>query len=292
MSVDTIERIELSASGMTFRALSAGPSSGEPVMLLHGIPETSAMWRDVMASLAADGYRCLAPDQRGYSPGARPDEVGAYSHRHLVDDVLGLAAAAGFARFHLVAHDWGAAIGWAVVDVDKGERVGSYTALSIPHYRAFAEATRDDPAAAVYREQLAMLTSPDDGFVRLLLDNGAAGLRAHLDAHSDALIDEYLSVLGEPGAFEAAVNWYRASNGHMSVLDGTSFEFGPVSLPTMVIWGNRDPAVTRMAVERGRDYVTGAHEFIELDAGHWLAQEEPEIVTALIRRQLRRHTLS
>ncbi|WP_160150896.1 alpha/beta fold hydrolase [Microbacterium timonense] len=288
MTIGVIERIELEASCMIFDALAAGPSDGEPVLLLHGIPETSAMWTEIMTALATAGYRCVAPDQRGYSPRARPEDVGDYAREHLTADVFGIATAAGFERFHLVAHDWGAAIGWSAVDADKGERIASYTALSIPHYRAFAQATRDDPAAATYREQLAMLSAVDSAFAEFLLADDAAGLRVHLDAHSEALIAEYLSVLGVPGAFDAALNWYRASRGHMSVLDEPDTVLGEVSIPTMLIWGGRDVAVTRMGIEQGRKYLTGPHEFVELDAGHWLAQEEPEIVLALIRRQLGR----
>jgi pimeloyl-ACP methyl ester carboxylesterase len=288
MTSNVIERIRLQASGMTFDALAAGPRDGEPVLLLHGIPETSAMWAEIMVELATAGYRCIAPNQRGYSPGARPEHVSSYTREHLTADVLSLATAAGFERFHLIAHDWGAAIGWSAVDADKGERIASYTALSIPHYRAFAEATRDDPAAATYREQLAMLSSADSAFAKFLLADNAAGLRAHLNAHSDALIDEYLSVLGTPGAFNAALNWYRASRGHMSVLDEPKSVLGEVSIPSMLIWGGQDVAVTRMGIMLGRTYLTGPHEFVELDAGHWLAQEEPEIVLALIRRQLGR----
>lgn len=291
MTSNAIERIELQASGMTFRALAAGPENGEPVLLLHGIPETSAMWADIMVELAAAGYRCVAPDQRGYSPEARPDEISAYAREHLTADVLNLATAAGFERFHLVAHDWGAAIGWSAVDADKDARIVTYTALSIPHYRAFAEATRDDPAAAAYREQLAMLSSTESAFAAFLLADDAAGLRSHLNAHSEDLIREYLSVLAEPGAFNAALNWYRASRGHMAVLDEPAEILGEVALPTMLIWGNADVAVTRMGINLGRAYLTGPHEFIELDAGHWLAQEEPQIVSALTLRQLQRHPI-
>lgn len=292
MTRDLIEQIELHASGMTFHALAAGPSDGEPVLLLHGIPETSAMWADIMVQLADAGYRCVAPDQRGYSPGARPTDVADYAREHLTADVLNIATAAGFEQFHLVAHDWGAAIGWSTVDADKGQRIASYTSLSIPHYRAFAEATWTDPAASTYREQLGMLTSADDTFVKLLLADDAAGLRLHLNAHSPALIDEYLSVLGAPGAFDAAVNWYRASRGHALVLDEPNALHADIAVPTMLIWGRRDVAVTRMGIEWGRDYLSGPHEFIELDAGHWLAQEEPGLVLTLIRRQIARFAIS
>lgn len=283
-----IEQITLSASGYTFDALAAGPPDGEPVLLLHGMPETNAMWIGVIEHLTALGYRCVAPNQRGYSEGARPKDVAQYSHAHLADDVLQLATAAGFARFNLVAHDWGAAIGWCAVDVDGGRRINSYTALSIPHYRGFAEATRDDPAAQFYRDLLEQMKAPGHNLVDAWLADEGAGLRASWYAHDEDLTAEYWRVLGAPGALDAVLNWYRASDGHMNVLEGTTLSLGDVSIPTMLIYGNQDIATTRWAVDAGRRYIKGPHEVFELEAGHWLTQEEPEIIPTLIARQLSR----
>lgn len=287
----TVNRTSLDAGGWTFDALTSG-HDGEPVILLHGMPETSAMWVPLMDGLARSGYRCLAPDQRGYSPGARPEDVSAYSHRHLGGDVLDLATAAGFDRFHLVAHDWGAAAGWCAVDMDADRRIASFTSLSIPHYRGFATGTRDDDAVATYRAFLAAVQAPGSIVETAWAADSFARLRQTWIAHDEELIEQYLDVFTQDGALAATLNWYRATNGHMSVLDGTSLDFGPVSIPTMLVWGNRDPFVSRMAVDVGRGYLEGPHEFVELDAGHWLAQEEPEIVQTMVHRHLTRHPLT
>lgn len=287
---NTVTRTSIDAAGLTFEALASG-TDGEPVILLHGMPETSAMWIPAMDLLAHQGYRCLAFDQRGYSPGARPDDIAAYDHRHLGQDVLDVADAAGFDRFHLIGHDWGAAAGWCAVDLDGGERIASYASLSIPHYRGFAEATRDDPAVQAYRDFLGAVQAPGQIVESFWSADAFARLRDVWTAHDEELVEQYLAVLGQDGALSAALNWYRATNGHLTVLDGTSLEFAPVSLPTMLVWGNRDPYVSRMAVDVGRGYVVGPHEFVELDAGHWLAQEEPELVGVLLARHLSRHPL-
>src|SRR5574339_996924 len=113
---------DLHANGMTFRVRKAG-DTGEPVVLLHGFPETSHMWLQLIPKLVEAGYRCVAPDQRGYSPGARPADVEAYAYRALASDVFALADAAGFDRFHLVGHDWGALVGWAALGVDDAGRI-------------------------------------------------------------------------------------------------------------------------------------------------------------------------
>src|SRR5207253_10320569 len=102
-----------SRAGLDFDVRDDGPPDGDVVVLLHGFPETSASWREVTPGLNAAGYRTLAPDQRGYSPRARPSQRRAYRRRELVADVFALADAARADRFHLVGHDWGAAVAWA-----------------------------------------------------------------------------------------------------------------------------------------------------------------------------------
>src|SRR5438445_317950 len=128
-----------SRDGLIFDVREEGPVAGAPVVLLHGFPETSASWRDVMLKLAAAGYHVLAPDQRGYSPRARPASRRAYRRPELVADVLALADQMDVDRFHLVGHDWGAAVAWGVA-MEHPHRLRSLTSLSIPHPAAFRRA--------------------------------------------------------------------------------------------------------------------------------------------------------
>jgi pimeloyl-ACP methyl ester carboxylesterase len=107
-----IEPLRLPARGLTFDALAAGPTTGELVMLLHGFPQTSACWTLLLETLAAAGYRAVAPDQRGYSPTARPTTVSAYRLRELVADVVAIAYRLDAETFHLVGHDWGGVVAW------------------------------------------------------------------------------------------------------------------------------------------------------------------------------------
>ena len=134
-----MEPLRLRARGLVFDARTAGPPAGELVVLLHGFPQTAACWIRGAETLAAAGYRVLAPGQRGHSPGARPAAVRAYRMPELVADVLALAEAAGAARFHLVGHDWGGAVAWALAGRHP-ERVATLTSVSTPHPRAFAAA--------------------------------------------------------------------------------------------------------------------------------------------------------
>src|SRR5687768_9465199 len=134
-----MERIEIPAGEFVFDALAAGPADGELVVLLHGFPQTSHSWRHLLPVLAEAGYRALAPDQRGYSPRARPESVDDYRIEHLVADVLAIADWEGGHRFHLIGHDWGAAVAWQVAG-RYPQRLRTLTVLSVPHPMAMSRA--------------------------------------------------------------------------------------------------------------------------------------------------------
>jgi pimeloyl-ACP methyl ester carboxylesterase len=198
-----IEVREIDANGMTFTCRTAGlEGGGEPVLLLHGYPATSAIWLRLLGELAEAGYRCLAPDQRGYSPGARPEGMEHYRYGALASDVVALADAAGFDRFHLIGHDWGSAVGWAVLALSP-ERVQSWTALSVPHVAAFGEAIANDPDQ---RQR--------SGYIDLFVKEGEAEAtfsendferpRRGWAADTPEQQEAYLDVLRQPGVITAA----------------------------------------------------------------------------------------
>jgi len=273
--------IEIAANGMTFRARIAG-ESGEPVILLHGFPETSHMWVDLLPKLEEAGYRCIAPDQRGYSPDARPEGIENYTYPAIAGDVVAIADAAGFERFHLIGHDWGAGAGWAALDLHP-ERIHSWTALSVPHIASFGAAIREDPDQQQRSQYITFFQEPGVAEAALSADDFTA-LKNIWSESSAEEVEEYLSVLTQPGALAAALNWYRGSRGIEP--KGPGVDFGPVSTPTLMIWGNRDRAIGRKSVEGARTHMTGPYTFVELDAGHWLVQEEPERVAAEILKHL------
>ena len=121
----------------------AGADDGDPVLLLHGWPQTSLSWSRVMAPLASSGMLVVAVDQRGYSAGARPQEVSAYATEHLVSDALGVLDALGWESAHVVGHDWGSIVAWELA-ARHPAHVRTLTALSVPHPRSFAAALRTD----------------------------------------------------------------------------------------------------------------------------------------------------
>jgi pimeloyl-ACP methyl ester carboxylesterase len=281
---------DIEANGMVFRARFAGAeaSSGEPVVFLHGFPETSVMWAGLMERLGDEGYRCFAPDQRGYSSGARPSGVEDYAYQGLASDVMALVDSLGYARFHLIGHDWGSAIGWAILHLYP-DRVRSWTAMSVPHMDAFASAIADDPDQRKRSQYMAFFMLPEKPEHQLSADDFAV-LRSLWASIPKEQVDEYLSVFSQPGALTAALNWYRA-NAVLLERRREEPKFGPVRHPTLLLWGNQDIAIGRVAVERTAQYMKGLYRLVELNAGHWLAQEEPERVHDEILRHLQANRL-
>lgn len=279
----------LSTSQGDFTVAAAGPADGPLVLMLHGYPQSRHSWRQQVPALGAAGYRAVAPDQRGYSPGVRPDPargLEAYSVDRLVQDVLDLAdAAAGVgAAFHLAGHDWGGHVAWVTAHRHPG-RIRSLTVLSRPHPSAFRRAYKEDADGQQHRSRHhRMFHDPATG--PLLLEDGARRLRARLAEQGvpPPAIEEYLSVLGEPAAIEAALAWYRAAGSL------TTVEVGPIAVPTLYVWGARDATVGPAAARYTADFVTGPFRFEILPGvGHFVTDEAPAAATALVRSHLDRH---
>lgn len=276
--------VQIPANNMTFRARVAGfPGREGNVMLLHGFPETSIMYEETIKTLAAAGYAVVAFDQRGYSPGARPDALSAYAVPELISDVFAVADAVGFANFHLAGHDWGAAVGWLLVMQDDS-RINSWAALSIPHLIAYAEAMAADPDQQQRSSYINFFRTPVVPEV-LFTFNNLQLLRSSVYAeHPDAVVAEYEKVFAEPGALTAALNWYRA--GDFRSQDSGALFAPEISIPTLFIWGAEDPVVGQAALEMQQPYFIGPYREVELDTGHWLTQTRDTAVNAALLSHL------
>lgn len=266
--------------GLHFDGFTAGPDDGEAVVLLHGFPQSSRMWRDLAHGLAADGMRTVAFDQRGYSPGARPRKVSDYRSAELVEDVVAVADSLGIERFHVVGHDWGAIVGWALASSHPG-RLLSLTALSTGHPRAVAGSLWRSPQL-LRSAYIPFFVTPFVPDTLLRLGDGLA-LRRLLSASGlpggDA--DHYARAMAEPGALTGALNWYRAL-GRLSA--------GPVEVPTMFVWGDHDVSLSRQAAEGTAAQVHAPYRFEVLEgAGHWLAETRPDEVFKLVSNHLAAH---
>jgi pimeloyl-ACP methyl ester carboxylesterase len=281
-----LRRIE-TRPGLVFDAWVAGPADAPLVLLLHGFAGSLHMWRAQLQALAAAGYRALAPSQRGYSPGARPDpaDTGNYHFNELVADAMNIAASNGPSdrRFHLVGHDWGGSIAWGIAD-RYPERLASLTVLSRPHPNAFNRslAMPDGDQAQRSRHHRAFL-QPDAG--TLLLADGARRLRERWQKSGvpAVAIEAHLAVLGNAPAMEAALGWYRARGAIRAPL-------GMILVPVLYVWGDADDTVGRAAAEGTGAFVSGSYQFEILPGvGHFVAEEAPDRLNVLLLAHLAKH---
>jgi pimeloyl-ACP methyl ester carboxylesterase len=263
---------------LRFTVDTAGPDTGSAVLMLHGFPQTRHLWRHQLPALAAAGFHVIAPDQRGYSQGARPSEVEAYKTDCLTRDALNLMDAFGAPRFHLVGHDWGGQLAWLIA-AGHPERVASLTVLSRPHPAAFTRAMTEDSEQA-NRSRHHRGFREADAVARLRQDNFAS-LRKGLEREGipAADIDVYLQTLAEDGALESAINWYRANT--------IASAIAPVSMPALYIWGTADASVGRHAAELTAEFVEGPYRFVELEGGgHFIVDQFPDRIAQLLLEHL------
>jgi pimeloyl-ACP methyl ester carboxylesterase len=262
--------------GLTFDVLDQGPSDGEAVVLLHGFPQNGACWHRITPRLHEAGLRTLAPDQRGSSPAAVPSDAAAYTVQDLALDVIALLDAAGLARVHLVGHDWGGVVAWAVAG-RYPQRLHSLTSLSTPHPTAFGwAATHGTQALRSWYMGLFQLRWLPERVLRRTL---AGALKR--SGMPDDDVAACLQRMADPHLLSGALAWYRA-------LPYSLREPTPASrVPTTFIWGRNDFAFGRTAVEKTRELVAAPYRFVELDAGHWLPETRPVQVASVLLDRVR-----
>ena len=275
------------ASDLTFTADVAGPLGASVVLLLHGFPESRHSWRPALPALAAAGYRAVAPDQRGYSSGARPDPVTLdnYAFDKLVNDAIEIADAAGATgkRFHLVGHDWGGQVSWGVA-AKHPDRLASLTVLSRPHPKSFRRALLKGDGDQQHRSRHhRAFLDPETG--KMLLADNARRLRDGLFGQGVPVeaLEQHLSVLGNPAAIEAALAWYRANV-------GLAADIGSIEVPTLYIWGDSDATVGPDAAHGTGEFVSAAFAMDILPGvGHFVMDQAAARATELMLAHLDRH---
>ncbi len=282
-----LRRVALS-TGVTLNVALDGPDAAPPVILLHGFPESHRTWRG-LAPLLSDRFRLIMPDQRGFGASDKPQEVEAYSADRLVADLFALADALGIERFSLVGHDWGGAVAWAAA-IRGDPRLERLAIINSPHPVIFQKSLIEDGEQRAASQYITAFRSP--GFERAVEAMGyetffAKSFAGHVDLGiiPEAEKRRYIADWSRPGALTAMLNWYRASKLEVPPpaakvpLPGWLLgAFPKVAIPTLVMWGLRDPALRPVQLE-GLDQLVNDLEIVRIpDAGHFAPWEAPEPV--------------
>jgi pimeloyl-ACP methyl ester carboxylesterase len=272
----------LDVGGLTMNLAESG--SGDPVLLLHGFPDTWHLWRHQIPALAAAGRRVLAPDLRGYGETDKPADVGAYAMPTLVADVVGLLDALDVDQVDLVGHDWGAALAWSVTAAAP-DRVRRLAAISVGHGLASADAGLAQRQRSWYMLWFLFPGVAEQVFPRddWALFRAWAWNGARPGEEPDA--DRQVESLSRPGALTAALNWYRAN------IDPVRFARlaagrpprSVISCPVMGVWSSDDPFLTEAQMTGSGRYLQGSWRYERIDGvDHWVPVRAPERLNELL----------
>ena len=282
-------------TGVELDVTHGGPDGAPAIFFLHGFPESARTWRYQLADLARD-YQVIAPDQRGFARSSKPEGVASYTHDKPVADLFALADAMGIERFTLVGHDWGGAIAWAAA-LGNPARIERLAIVNAPHPFVFQKAMFDDPGQREASQYIRAFRSPGmEDYLSADLDNlfektfGHSGLAIAQPGEKAKYLDEW----SQPGAILAMLNWYRAAGIIVPAIDEDpprpkflDQPFPVLGVPTLVIWGMGDKALTPSQLE-GLDALVADLTLVKVeDAGHFVTWEKPEAVTDALRSFLK-----
>jgi pimeloyl-ACP methyl ester carboxylesterase len=246
---------------------------GPPVLLLHGFPDSSFLWRHQVRALADAGLRTIAPDLRGFGESDRPAAVEDYMLSKSIRDVNAILDELELERVQLVGHDWGAAVAWLVAAFAP-LRVERLVAMSVGHPNASRERSIEQREKAWY-QLLFQFPAAEE----LLMRNDWELFRQLLRGDGD--VGRYLSDLERPGALTAGLNWYRANLApHLELQERPPVP--AVAAPTLGIWSSGDHYLTEERMLRSAEHVTGGWRYERIEASHWLQLDGRDRVNELL----------
>ncbi|HEY9566368.1 MAG TPA: alpha/beta fold hydrolase [Nocardioides sp.] len=266
-------------AGLTFDVIDEGPIDGPIAVLLHGFPQRAASWNEVARRLHGQGIRTIAPDQRGYSPGARPRRRAAYRLSNLAADVVALIEQVREPghperdRVHLVGHDWGSVVAWTVAA--RHDLVATLTAVSVGHPAAFLKSMAGSQVLKSWYIGLFQLPLLPE---RVLSDPGSAHHMLGSAGMTREMLQTYHREIVEYGALRGGLQWYRAlPHAHPRVLGNR------IAVPTTMVWSDGDTALGRRGAELSERHVDAPFELQVLEGvSHWISDEAPEVLAEIV----------
>ena len=283
-----IEIYDHNLSGITLHTLEAGDPNATCMVFLHGFPECGYAWHKQLAHFARQGYRVLAPDQRGYNVSSKPAGIKAYRLQELVSDIVDLIRVRAQKKVVLVGHDWGGVVAWQLA-IDHPEWVQQLVIINMPHPSVFRHTLKTSPKQMARSSYAAFFQLPglpewlSRVFNFAVLERSMVKT-AKKGTFTNDVIATYKKAWRQPGALTAMLNWYRAFR--YNTLSGE----GLIQLPVLLIWGRKDqfllPHMAQASIER---CVNGKLVMVD-EATHWIHHEQPELVNELIQEFITRHS--
>ena len=283
-----LEEKFITTNGVRLHTIMAGPQNGPPVILLHGFPEFWRGWAKQLPALVEAGCHVILPDQRGYNLSDKPHGVKAYRMHELVNDVTGLITALGYEKVNLVGHDWGAVVAWMLA-IWHPERIHRLGIMNVPHpvvMRRFLMRDFEQMRRSWYVFLFQLPWLPEAG---MRADDWRGASRAvrgsgKIDTFSNEDIEMYKEAWSQPGAMTAMINWYRASVQHPSWMTATADM--RVKVPTLMMWGMKDFALSHRMARPSMDYVDDGSLIFFPEATHWVQHDAAEEVNHYLVRSL------
>ena len=260
--------------------------SGEPLMLLHGFPDFWYGWRDIILGLK-DKYRLIVPDMRGYNLSDKPEGVENYTLEILVDDIKKLSEALNLGKFSLAGHDWGGPVAWGFAE-KYPESLKKLILCNGPHLVVMRKALGKSKSQQKASSYILEFIKPNSE--KKLMDNDfqflkmvVFGMVKKKNAISEFDKEKYIESWSQPGAINAGLNYYRATFESLFKTDDWT---GIINVPTLVIHGMKDIALTPKILEGLSDYVKDLKIVRVENASHWVMVDEPELVISNIKEFL------
>ncbi len=268
----------MEVNGINLHIMRAGNPDGEPVILLHGFPESWLGWQHQITPLAEASYNVIVPDQRGYNLSDKPDGVEAYRMENLVADVIGLADALGYDKVRLVGHDWGAVVAWYTA-IWHPERLSQLVIMNVPHPKVFTKYLRNNIGQMLKSWYIGMFQIPALPEQMLKLTNYSQFEQIMRDDAklTDSELRRHRATWEQPGAITAMINWYRAIARHSPQLDDDR-----VHVPTLMLWGMQDFALSHELAEPSIEMADEGRLFFFKDIGHFVQHANKERVNELL----------
>jgi pimeloyl-ACP methyl ester carboxylesterase len=255
--------MHITGDGVELAVLDEG--EGDAVLLLHGFPDSSALWRHQVPILTNAGFRAVAPDLRGFGDSGKPAGIEAYRVGKSVADMTRVLDELGIEKAHVVGHDWGAGVAWAMA-LMAPERVDKLVVMSVGHPGL-------PPTLEQREKSWYMLLFQFEEAEEILRQNDFALAREWLATHPDPDI--------EGCDLTPALNWYRANMHPRRELARRPLP--PVQADTMGIWSDGDAYLVEEGMKRSGELVTGTWRYERIEgAGHWMQLDAPERVNALL----------